>query len=61
MNAIRVREFSDFNNYIDCYQAGLNGAIIFSPTQRLNLQVLNNSAAKGEESFIYGLPEVPKG
>ena len=57
VNAIRVREFSDFNNYIDCYQAGLNGAIIFSPTQRLNLQVLNNSAAKGEESFIYGLPE----
>lgn len=57
VNAIRVREFSDFNNYIDCYQAGLNGAIIFSPTQRLNVQVLNNSAAKGSDSFIYGLPE----
>lgn len=57
VNAIRVREFSDFNNYIDCYQAGVNGAIIFSPTQRLNVQVLNNSAAKGSDSFIYGLPE----
>ncbi|WP_298073480.1 porin [uncultured Bacteroides sp.] len=57
VDAIRVREFSDFNNYIDCYQAGVNGAIIFSPTQRLNLQVLNNSAAKGEESFMYGFPE----
>ena len=40
VNSIRVREFSDFNNYIDCYQAGINGAVIFSPTQRLNLQVL---------------------
>lgn len=57
VNAIRVREFSDFNNYIDCYQAGLNGAIIFSPTQRLNVQVLNNSVAKGSDSFIYGLPD----
>ena len=44
VDAIRVREFSDFNNYIECYQAGVNGAVSLSPTQTLNLQVVNNSA-----------------
>ena len=48
VDAIRVREFSDFNNYIECYQAGVNGAVSLSPTQTLNLQVVNNSAAKDD-------------
>ena len=57
VNSIRVREFSDFNNYIDCYQAGVNGCIILKPDQHLNVQVVNNAAGKGEEAFLYGSPE----
>ena len=57
VNAIRVREFSDFNNYIDCYQAGVNGSVIFSPTQQINVQMVNNSAGRGDEAFLYGRPE----
>lgn len=57
VDAIRVREFSDFNNYIECYQAGVNGAVSLSPTQTLNLQVVNNSAAKDDGAFLYGAPQ----
>ena len=31
VNSIKVREFSDFNNNIACYQAGVNGAVSLSP------------------------------
>lgn len=57
VDAIRVREFSDFNNYIECYQAGVNGAVSLSPTQTLNVQVVNNSAAKDDGAFLYGAPQ----
>ena len=57
VNSIRVREFSDFNNYIDCYQAGVNGNVSLSSNQCLNIQVVNNVAGKGEEAFLYGMPE----
>ena len=57
VNSIKVREFSDFNNNIACWQAGVNGAIRLSDTQMLNLQVVNNRAGTEEETFIYGRPE----
>lgn len=56
VNAIKVREFSDFNNTISCYQAGVTGTIRFSPTQELNLQVLNNRSGSDEDTYLYGLP-----
>lgn len=57
VNAIKVREFSDFNDYLACYQAGVNGCITLSPTQQLNLQVVNNRSGGDEETFLYGRPE----
>lgn len=57
VNAIKVREFSDFNNYISCYQAGLAGNINLTPTQELVLQVVNNRNGSDEDSYRYGRPE----
>lgn len=57
VNAIKVREFSDFNNNINCYQAGVTGTLNFSPTQELNLQVLNNRSGSDEDVYPFGLPE----
>lgn len=57
VNAIKVREFTDFNNNINCYQAGATGTLRFSPTQELNLQVLNNRSGSDEDTYSYGLPE----
>ena len=57
VNSIKVREFSDFNNNIACYQAGVNGAVSLSPTQQLNLQVVNNGGGDYEETFLYCRPE----
>lgn len=56
VNAIKVREFSDFNNTISCYQAGVTGTFRLSPTQELNLQVLNNRSGSDEDTYLYGLP-----
>lgn len=57
VNAIKVREFSDFNNNINCYQAGVTGTIAFSPDQELNLQVLNNRSGSDEDVYSFGLPK----
>jgi len=57
VNSIKVRQFSDFNNNIACYQAGVNAAIGLSPTQKLNLQVVNNRNGAEEDVFLYGRPE----
>lgn len=57
VNSIKVREFSDFNNNVSCYQAGVNGAIMLSPTQLLNVQVLNNRGGSDDDTFLYGRPQ----
>lgn len=57
VNAIKVREFSDFNNNINCYQAGVTGTLNLSPTQELVLQVLNNRSGNDEDVYSFGLPE----
>lgn len=57
VNSIKVREFSEFNNNVACYQAGVNGSITLTPTQQLNLQVVNNRNGKEEDVFLYGRPE----
>lgn len=57
VNSIKVREFSDFNNNVACYQAGVNGAVNLSPTQQLNLQIVNNRSGDEDETFLYGRPE----
>lgn len=57
VNAIKVREFSDFNNNINCYQAGLTGTFNLSPTHELNLQILNNRSGSDEDVYSFGLPQ----
>lgn len=57
VNGIKVREFSEFNNNTEIYQAGLMGVINFSPTQLLMLQVTNNRSGKDNDVLLYGLPD----
>lgn len=57
VNALRVREFCDFNNNVEVYQTGLMGIIHFTPTQQLILQVTNNRSASDQEIYLYGLPD----
>ncbi len=57
LNALKVREFCDFNNNVDIYQTGLMGVVKFSPTQHLMLQVANNRSGTDNDVFIYGLPD----
>lgn len=53
---IKVREFSEFNNYVNCYQAGVTGTMHLSPTQELVLQVVNNRSGEDKDTYVYGLP-----
>jgi len=57
VNSIKVREFSDFNNNVGAYQAGVTGTLNFSPSQELVLQVLNNRSGGDEDTYIHGLPQ----
>ena len=57
INGIKIREFSDFNNNIACFQAGVNAAINLNEMQQLNLQVVNNRAGSEDDTFLFGRPE----
>ena len=57
VNAIKVREYSEFNDYVPCYQAGLTGRLNLSPTQELVLQVANLRGGSDEDTYLYGRPE----
>lgn len=57
LNGIKIREFSDFNNSLPFFQAGVNAAINFTPSQQLNLQMTNIRNGEDEDIFLYGLPE----
>lgn len=57
VNALRVREFSDFNNSVACYQTGLAGIFHLSDTQELVLQAVNNRSGNDSDLFLYGRPE----
>lgn len=56
VNAIKVRYYSDFNNYLPCYQVGVNLAYKLHPDHELNFQVVNNRNGSNDELFSYGLP-----
>lgn len=56
VNALRVREFSEFNNSVACYQTGLAGILHLSPSQELVLQVVNNRSGSDDDLFLYGRP-----
>lgn len=61
LNSNKVREFSEFNNYVAAYQAGLSAAYNFSPTQELVFQVTNIRSGEDKDMYVYGRPDgVPK-
>lgn len=57
VNAIKVRQYSEFNEMTPCYQAGLNINYALNPNQELNFQLTNNRNGSPNEQFMYGLPE----
>lgn len=57
VNGIRIREFSDFNNNVPCYQAGVGMTYAFSPTQEVSVKLLNNRNGRDEDMYAYGLPD----
>ncbi|MBQ8521339.1 MAG: OprO/OprP family phosphate-selective porin [Bacteroides sp.] len=56
VNAIKVREYSEFNDYVPCYQAGLTGRLNLSDTQELVLQVANLRGGSDADTYLYGRP-----
>lgn len=56
VNGLKVREFSDFNNNVEIYQAGLMGIWKVTPDQHIMLQVANNRNSNDSEMYLYGLP-----
>lgn len=60
VNSIKVREFSEFNNLLTCYQAGVSGNWQITPAQELCFQVVNNRSGQDDETYATGLPEGTK-
>ena len=56
VNALRVRQFSEFNNNVAVYQTGVMGVMNFTPDQQLILQLVNNRSGSDSDLFLYGLP-----
>lgn len=57
VNALRVREFCEFNNNVAVYQAGVMGVVQFNPSQQLIVQVVNNRSGSDSDLYIYGRPD----
>ncbi len=57
LNAVKVREFSNFNNNVPIYQTGLMGTYSPNTNHDLSLQVVNIRSGHDDAQFVYGLPE----
>lgn len=57
VNALRVREFCEFNNNVAVYQAGVMGVVQFNPSQQLILQVVNNRSGSDSDLYLFGRPD----
>ncbi len=56
LNALKVREFCNFNNNVAVYQAGLMGTYMPNQNHALSLQIVNIRSGRDDDQFIYGLP-----
>ena len=56
LNALRIRQFSEFNNNVEVYQSGVMGVLNFNPDHQLILQLVNNRSGSDSDLFVYGLP-----
>lgn len=57
VNSIKVREFSEFNNLLTCYQAGISGNWQINPDHELCFQIVNNRSGQDNEIYPTGLPD----
>ena len=57
LNSNKIREFSEFNDYVAAYQAGISTAFNLTPTQELVLQVTNFRSGEDKDMYVYGRPE----
>lgn len=57
VNGMRIREFSEFNNNVSCYQAGLGFSYNFSSSQELIFKLLNYRNGEDDDIYVYGRPE----
>lgn len=57
VNGLLVREFSDFNNNVEIYQAGVMGVWKMHDDHHLMFQVTNNRNSSDSEMYLYGLPD----
>lgn len=57
VNGLLVREFSDFNNNVEIYQAGVMGVWKMHQNHHLMFQVTNNRNSSDSEMYLYGLPD----
>lgn len=57
VNGMRIREFSEFNDNVPCYQAGIGLKYSFSSTQDVVMKLLNNRNGEDNDMYIYGRPE----
>ena len=53
---IQVRQFSEFNSHVDCYNTGLTFSYFPVQSQELAFQVVNNRTGKYSEVYPNGLP-----
>ncbi len=56
LNALKVREFSNFNNNVAVYQTGLMGVARPNMNHELSLQVVNIRSGRDDDQYVYGLP-----
>ena len=57
LNSNKIREFSEFNDYVAAYQAGVSAAFNLTPSQELVLQVTNFRSGEDKDMYVYGRPE----
>lgn len=56
VNATKVREFSEFNSYLSCYQVGLSVNWQINPNHEILFQAANNQNGEYSEMYANGLP-----
>lgn len=57
VSGIKVKEFSDFNDYMSNYGTGLTGSLQLSANQNLSLQIADIRTDSDENTYRFGLPE----
>ena len=56
VNALKVREFSEFNDNMAVWLTGISGEININPDHQIILQVVDNLNVRADEWLAYGLP-----